>query len=147
MKRDNIVSEIEERDLVELHQILTSTFNPNTTYEKVQNSYNMQKQMQDTYMLGYYIEDKLVGTITLNILLLPSGREGTIWSLAVNPEYRRLGIATKLMNRAEEIAKGYEDIRTIWLFSGMHRQSAHELYRRLGYDENIDKAFVKQIQK
>ena len=146
MKRDNIIKEIEEKDLVELHQILKSVFNPNSSYEKIQESYKMQKETKDTYILGYYIDDKLVGTVTLNILILPSGREATIWALAVNPEYRRLGIATKLMSRAEEIVKSYEDIRSIWLFSGVHRQDAHELYRRLGYDENMDKAFVKQIQ-
>lgn len=48
------------------------------------------------------------------------------------------------MNKAEEIAK-QENITRIWLFSGFHRISAHELYRKLGYDENRDKAFVKQI--
>lgn len=55
-----------------------------------------------------------------------------------------MGIATKLMNKAEEIAK-QEDITKIWLFSGFHRKYAHELYRKLGYDEDRDKAFVKQI--
>ena len=48
------------------------------------------------------------------------------------------------MNKAEEIAK-QEDIKRIWLFSGFHRKYAHELYRKLGYDENRDKAFVKEI--
>jgi len=92
----------------------------------------------------YYINDNLVGTVTLNILTLPSGKDATIWDLAIKEEYRRLGIATKLMDKAEEIAK-QEDISRIWLFSGFHRKCAHELYRKLGYDENRDKAFVKQI--
>ena len=47
--------------------------------------------------------------------------------------------------KEEEIAK-QENITRIWLFSGFHRNSAHELYRKLGYDENRDKAFVKQIK-
>ena len=38
-------------------------------------------------------------------MTLPSGKEATIWDLAVEEEYRRLGIATKLMTNAEEIAK------------------------------------------
>ena len=92
-----------------------------------------------------YINDNLVGTVTLNILTLATGKEATIWDLAIMEEYRRLGIATKLMNKAEEIAKR-EDITRIWLFSGSHRKCVHELYRKLGYDENRDKAFVKQIQ-
>ena len=66
--------------------------------------------------------------------------------MAVKEEYRKQGIATKLMNKAEEIAKK-ENITMIWLFSGFHRKDAHELYRKLGYNEYKDKAFVKQILK
>ena len=61
--------------------------------------------MKDIYILGYYIDDNLVGTVTLNILTLPSRKDATIWDLAIKEDYRRLGIATKLMNKAEEIAK------------------------------------------
>lgn len=144
MKRDNIVNIIEERDLEQLQQILKNAFNNTISYEKMQNLYKISKENKDIHVLGYYIKDNLVGTVTLNILTLPSGKEATIWDLAINEEYRRLGIATKLMNKAEEIAKK-ENIRRIWLFSGFHRKGAHELYRKLGYDENRDKAFVKQI--
>ncbi len=144
MQRDNVIRKIEEQDLEQLQQILESVFNNNISYEKVQNLYKRSKTNKDIYILGYYINDDLVGTVTLNILTLPSGKEATIWDLAIMEKYRRLGIATKLMNKAEEIAK-QEDITRIWLFSGSHRKNAHELYRKLGYDENRDKAFVKQI--
>lgn len=144
MKRDNIISEIEEQDLRQLQQILKNVFNNNTSYEKMQQLYKMCENNKDIHILGYYINDNLVGTVTLNILTFPSGKEATIWDLAIKEEYRRLGIATKLMNKAEEIAK-QKDITRIWLFSGFHRKCAHELYRKLGYDENRDKAFVKKI--
>ncbi len=144
MKRDNIISEIEERDLVQLQQILKNAFNNDISYEKMKNLYKISKENTDIYMLGYYINDILVGTVALSILILPSGKDATIWDLAIKEEYRRLGIATKLMNKAEEIAKK-ENISKIWLFSGFHRKGAHELYKKLGYDENRDKAFVKQI--
>lgn len=144
MKRDNIVNIIEERDLEQLQQILKNVFNNSISYEKMQNFYKISQKNKDIYILGYYINDNLVGTVTLNILTLPSGKDATIWDLAIKEEYRRLGIATKLMNKAEEIAKE-ENITRIWLFSGFHRKGAHELYKKLGYDENRDKAFVKQI--
>lgn len=144
MKRDNIVNIIEERDLKQFQQILKDVFNNTISYEKMQNLYKISKENKDIYILGYYIDDNLVGTVTLNILTLPSGKDATIWDLAIQEDYRRLGIATKLMNKAEEIAK-QEDIKRIWLFSGFHRKCAHELYRKLGYDENRDKAFVKEI--
>ena len=144
MKRDNIVNIIEERDLEQLQQILKNAFNNNISYEKMQNFYKISKENKDTYILGYYIDDNLVGTVTLNISTMPSGKTATIWDLAIKEEYKRLGIATKLMNKAEEIAKE-ENITRIWLFSGFHRKEAHGIYQKLGYDENRDKAFVKEI--
>lgn len=144
MKRDNIVSDIEERDLEQLQQLLKSVFNNDISYEKMKDLYKITQNNKDIYVLGYYIKDKLVGTVTLNILTLSSGKEATIWDLAIKEEYRRLGIATKLMKRAEEIAKKV-DVKRIWLFSGFHRKCAHKLYKKLGYDENRDKAFVKEM--
>ena len=112
MKRDNIVNIIEERDLKQFQQILEDVFNNTISYEKMQNLYKISKENKDIYILGYYIDDNLVGTVTLNILTLPSGKDATIWDLAIQEDYRRLGIATKLMNKAEEIAR-QEDIKRI----------------------------------
>lgn len=146
MKRDNIIDEIQEKDFIELQKILKDALGKNISYEKMQESYKILINNKDTYILGYYINDSLVGTVTLNILTLTSGKEAMIWDMAVKEEYRRLGIATKLMNKAEEIAKSYENVTRIWLSSGFQRKCAHKLYIKLGYDENRDKAFVKQIK-
>lgn len=139
-----MIEEIEEKDIKQLQEILKSVFNNHISYEQMKDLYKMVQNNKDIHVLGYYIKDNLVGTVTLNILTLPSGKEATIWDLAIDEQYRRLGIATKLMKKAEEIAK-QESIKRIWLFSRFHRKCAHELYRKLGYDENRDKAFVKQI--
>lgn len=146
MKRNNIIDEIQEKDFIELQKILKDALGKNISYEKMQESYKILINNKDTYILGYYINDSLVGTVTLNILTLTSGKEAMIWDMAVKEGYRRLGIATKLMNKAEEIAKSYEDVTRTWLFSGFQRKCAHKLYIKLGYDENRDKAFVKQIK-
>ena len=87
MKRDNIVSNIEEKDLEQLQQILKDVFNNNISYEKMQNLYKISKDNKDIHVLGYYINDNLVGTVTLNILTLPSGKDATIWDLAIREEY------------------------------------------------------------
>ena len=100
MKRDNIVSNIEEKDLEQLQQILKNVFYNNISYEKMKNLYKKSQNNKDIHILGYYINDNLVGTVTLNILTLPSGKEATIWDLAIKEEYRRLGIATKQIGRA-----------------------------------------------
>ncbi len=87
MKRDNIVSNIAEKDLEQLQQILKDVFNNNISYEKMQNLYKISKDNKDIHVLGYYINDNLVGTVTLNILTLPSGKDATIWDLAIREEY------------------------------------------------------------
>ncbi|MDO5003763.1 MAG: GNAT family N-acetyltransferase [bacterium] len=145
MFRDNIITEIQEKDLEQLQKIMKQVFGSDTSDLKAQRFYKISKENRDIYVLGYYIQNCLVGTVTLNILTTPSGKEATIWNLAVLEEYRRLGIANKLMIKAEEIAKNYEDVCRVWLFSGVKRTAAHKLYKKLGYDSNIDKAFVKQI--
>lgn len=145
MTRDNIIAEIQEKDLKQLQKIMKRVFNSNTSNSKVQRFYEVSKDNSDVYILGYYIQNILIGTVTLNILTTPSGKEATIWNLAVLEEYRKIGIATKLMIKAEEILKNHENVGRIWLFSGVQRKEAHKLYNKLGYDENIDKAFVKQI--
>lgn len=83
MVRNNIITEIREKDLEQLQKIMTQVFNSNTNDLKAQRFYEVSKNSNDIYVLGYYIEDNLVGTVTLNILTMPSGKEATIWNLAV----------------------------------------------------------------
>lgn len=147
MLRDNVVEQIQKKDLKQLWKINRDVLNNKAEYEEFEKNYKELEQNKNVYALGYYIEDNLVGAVMLNIIILPSGKEATIWDLNVKEEYRRRGIASKLMNRAEEIAKTYDNISRIWLFSGFHRVGAHELYRKRGYDEDRDKAFVKIIKK
>ena len=145
MNRNNVVSEIQKEDIEQLQIIMKQAFENNLSSTKANMLYKIYKNNKDIYVLGYYIENVLVGTVTLNILTTPTGKEATIWNLAVLEKYRRLGIASKLMIKAEEIVKKYEDINRIWLFSGYQREKAHKLYKKLGYNEKLDKAFVKQI--
>ena len=145
MNRNNVVSEIQKEDIEQLQIIMKQAFENNLSSTKANMLYKIYKNNKDIYVLGYYIENVLVGTVTLNILTTPTGKEATIWNLAVLEKYRRVGIASKLMIKAEEIVKKYEDINRIWLFSGYQREKAHKLYKKLGYNENIDKAFVKLI--
>jgi len=56
--------------------------------------------------------------------------------LVVDKDFRKQGIGTKLMKKAEQWAKekGYSEIR---LRSGGHRKEAHQSYKAIGY-ENIN---------
>lgn len=43
MQRNNVIREIEEKDLEQYRQILQNVFNNNITYEKLQNLYKISK--------------------------------------------------------------------------------------------------------
>ena len=140
----DIIKDVQEKDLEILKEMLKNTFNNNISYEEMKEFYKISKNDKNIHVLGYYINDNLVGTITLNISILPSGKDAIICDFSIKDEYRRLGIGTKLMNKAEEIAK-MENVDMIYLFSGYHRKGAHELYKKLGYDGDRDRAFIKKI--
>lgn len=53
----------------------------------------------------------------MNILTVTSGKEETIWNLVVCEEYRRLGIASKLMIKAEKLQKLIEMFVEFGLFN------------------------------
>lgn len=145
--RDNIIQEIEEKDMEELYNVLITTFNSDTKFNKFEELYNLSIKNSNTHILGYYKNDILVGTLLYNILVLPNEKEITIWNVAVKEEFRREGIATKLMEKVDEIAKQEIDVARIWLFSGRNRTSAHNLYKKLGYDDKYDKAFIKWVNR
>lgn len=141
------IRKIEEKELKEYKQLLQEIFNNQIELEEIKKNYNNRKDNENIRILGYFIDDRLVGTVTIYRVDIPSGKEATIWDLAVLKEYRRQGIALELMQEAEKIIVQEMKINKIWLFSGFYRENAHKLYRKLGYDENRDKAFVKTIVK
>lgn len=163
MERDNIISEIEEKDLTQLKQIQQEVFNSKTNYDKVKELFRESKNNKDIHVLGYYIKDNLVGTLTLNILTLLSGKEATIWDLAIKEDYRRLGIAIKLMNKAEEKAKEiFRDNNYYYLINGyknlfidknngekQYKESAtlEEIFALYKFDSELKSIFLKYILK
>lgn len=145
MERNQVVKEVEERDFEDLLKLYKDVFYKNINKDDYKKSFNKSKE-SNIYILGYYINDKIVGTVTACILDIPTGKEAMVWDFLVEESYRRQGIGTKLMNEVEKIIKEKMGNGKIWLFSRFSRFPAHELYRKLGYDENRDKAFVKILK-
>lgn len=104
MIRNNIIEEVKKKDLVQLKELLSEAFDADKNLENMKKLYE-----KNSYILGYYIDDKLVGTATLFISLLVTEKEAIIWSLAFSKEYRCLGIATKLIKYCEKLANDVID--------------------------------------
>jgi GNAT superfamily N-acetyltransferase len=63
-----------------------------------------------------------------------------IIALAVNKEYQNQGIGTQLLVKAEQYAQN-ENIVSLGLNSGLHREKAHDFYEKRGY---IKKSYCLQ---
>lgn len=91
-------------------------------------------------------DGKVIGFIQLKIYqLLYEENMVNILGLAVNENYRKLGVGRKLIDKAEEWAteKGRSAIR---LNSSMHRKEAHKFYEHMGFVNTKDqKRFVRKI--
>ena len=73
------------------------------------------------------------------------GRRGYLNHLGVSPEYRRKGIASKLLDRVEKELKKL-GIKKEALFVLCENTSAREFYEHIGWkEENIVKVFAKII--
>ncbi|MVT13698.1 MAG: GNAT family N-acetyltransferase [Euryarchaeota archaeon] len=93
------------------------------------------KQMEKNpqMFLGAYDNGKLVGVV----LLTDDGRKGWINRLAVDPDYRRKGIAKSLIDKSEEIFRE----RGIHLFAALIEDwniPSQELFHSKGYNKHND---------
>ena len=73
-----------------------------------------------TFHLGYFVEDRIVGIITV----LQNGEIAQIRGMAVSEDYQGKGIGKKLVEKVEEIL-GEAQIQKIWMNA---RETAAEFY-------------------
>ena len=93
------------------------------------------------------LEDKIVGytSVTMAYNLFDGKRPFmTLWWVGTLPEYRNMGIATKLFQKIEEIAIE-NNCELIYFTSKSDNVGAHTFYKNLGYDMNVEKAFMKEF--
>jgi ribosomal protein S18 acetylase RimI-like enzyme len=88
----------------------------------------------DTYLL--VARDRgggIVGSLTLVIYRIPTRLQGTIQDVVVDEAARGQGVGEALTREAQRIAVA-EGASVIRLTSRSHRQAAHRLYERLGFE-------------
>ena len=96
---------------------------------------NFEKQLT-TPNLKYFLafeNGKLVGSIIVS----HNGRKGWINRLAVHPEYRNRGIASKLISHGEDYLKK-ENIHIFACLIENWNQASMNLFQKLGYIKHED---------
>jgi ribosomal protein S18 acetylase RimI-like enzyme len=77
-------------------------------------------------------DDLIVGTLTLVLFRIPTGKRAWIEDVVVDQAYRRQGIGAALTRAAVEHAQA-AGARTVDLTSRPSREVANHMYRRLGF--------------
>lgn len=89
---------------------------------------------QGDFIVGAFLRGELVGVAALyHESYEKLSHKATIGSLYVKPQYRKMGIATKLLNEVVQRAKDAEGIRHINLSVITTNISAVKLYEKLGF--------------
>ncbi|MDP8011570.1 MAG: GNAT family N-acetyltransferase [Thermoplasmata archaeon] len=117
--------------VVELWKNAGLKFKPNG--RDSEKSITEQMIKQPNMFLGAFDGKKLVGIA----LLTDDGRKGWINRLAVDPAYRRKGIAKELIKKAEELFRS----RGIYLFAALIEEwniPSQTLFQDMGYKKHSD---------
>ena len=95
----------------------------------------MKRQMKENpdFFLGVFGNDKLVGTVIISC----DARKGWINRLAVDPEYRKRGIATFLIKESEKILRK-RGIRIFCALIENYNKASKALFKKCGYTEHDD---------
>ena len=110
----------------------------------------MEKLYKNKNMYRFLVaksEGKIVGYTSVTMAYnLFDGKNPfmTLWWVGTHPDYRHSGIGTKLFEKIEEIARE-NNCELIYFTSKSDNVGAHAFYKRLGYDMNAEKAFIKEL--
>lgn len=99
------------------------------------------------FILVFEEQDKLLGTLTLNICLqVMQGNQpyAIIENIVVDEEARGKGIGQKLIEYTEQYCRSLK-CRKIMLLSASARTGAHRFFEREGFSGSVSKGFKKYL--
>ena len=142
------IEDLKYEDIEECYKLNMDIFNENRDLQEIKDLYKKYSGMKDTYRyLVAKVDRKIVGYTSCIIgYNLFDGKHPfmTLWYVGTHPDYRRKGVATKLFQTVEEIARE-NHCELIYFTSEMYRKDAHAFYEKMGYDQNKSKAFIKYL--
>lgn len=95
---------------------------------------NLKNKTNENYILGYFKNDLLVGIVGfVRELKLKKRHKSFIWGMYVDSDFRRMGIAKKLLLEVIHRAKKLEGLSKIILSVTQPQENALGFYERLGF--------------
>ena len=98
-----------------------------------------------TKIFAAFDGDKLVGTVLLSPMVILVGQKDWIEDVVVDEDYRRMGIASKLMDMAEYVSHS-RNANSINLTSSPDRGPARFMYEARGYVLRLTGVFRKAFR-
>ena len=140
-----IIEDLKFEDIDKVYALTKLVFKESYDIDKVKDLYNRIHNDTKTYrFLVAKIDGKVVGytSCCMSYNLFDGDRPFmTLWWVCVDESYRRQGIATQLLGKAESIAKE-NNCDMICFLSEDYRVDAHQFYIKNGYHMN-SKGFMK----
>lgn len=142
------VEDLKYEDIEECYEMNMKVFNEDRSIEEIKELYKKYSSNKEMYrFLVAKLDGKIVGytsCIMAYNLFDANHSFMTLWWVCTHPDYRRRGVATKLFQKIDEIAKE-KNCELIYFISGIDRKDAHAFYEKMGYNQNESKAFIKYL--
>lgn len=141
------IEDLKYEDIEECYKMNMKVFNENRNIEEIKELYKKCSNKEMYRFLVAKLDGKIVGYTSCIIaynLFDANHPFMTLWWVCTHPDYRRRGIATKLFQTIDEIAKE-NNCELIYFTSGIERKDAHAFYEKMGYNQNKSKAFIKYL--
>jgi len=134
-------------DLEAIIELCNECFEENTSIDYAKKIYiEAENDDNQIYLIGL-IGNQVVAHAKITVIPTIYEEMNTYSILnhvCVKPEYRRFGIATKLLEECERISKEKKCVK-MELWSMNFRQPAHECYKNYGFNIDDAKFFSKEI--
>ncbi len=139
--------QLREDELKEAYELCTRTFGEFVSFENVFETYKRCRDDKNYHFIVGRCDGKIVAYATM--ALVYNLFDGTypvayLWYVCVHEDYRRKGVARALFREIDRIADE-NSVEIISLSCRRDNTPAVKLYRSLGFTEEEDITFVKNI--
>lgn len=135
------------RDLEDIIKLCDECFDEKTNLKKAKDIYKKTRRDKNNIYLVGMLDEKIVAHAKVTIIPTIYQNMGTyaiVNHFCVDPDFRRNGIASKMLKEIHSICKENK-CKTIELWSKNFRKAAHACYKKNGYELQDAGYFVKKV--